>query len=518
MHTIKVHFSWFPAARMSYFTKQRRNYEYDSMNQLVRENLYYGENDSANSTYAYSYDSYGNMLGKYRYAYTTGSIANKLGITVAEYQYTDSQWGDLLTAVTDGTVSTGSKQNSTVSYDEMGNPTRYLGATMTWAGKQLKYWGKSGKYVNFAYNEDGIRTQKNADGILTNYYYNGSLLIGMTVGSGSSTRILRFSYDSSGSVVAVDYSTDNGTTFNTYYYLRNAQNDIVKLIDSSGSTVVEYCYDSWGKLLSTSGSLASTLGKNNPFRYRGYVYDEETGFYYLQSRYYNPEVGRFISSDVLLSTGQGVIGHNAYAYCLNNPVNREDSNGNWSMPNWLKVTIGAVALVGAVALTVATGGGAAAVAVGVAKVVGSVAVSTAVSAGVGYLENGKQGAIDGACNGFMFGSLSACGGAALKYANVHAATTGSPNSMGKAGERMAGIDPSAKRAIRINGRVRIPDELTQTTLKEVKNVKYISNTLQLRDFADYAKITGRTLELWVRPTTKIAKTVIDAGWNIRYLW
>ena len=328
----------------------------------------------------------------------------------------------------------------------------------------------------------------------------------------TTTSKLRFSYDADGKVVAVNY---NG---NYYYYLRNAQSDIVKLIDKTGATVVEYRYDSWGKLLSTSGSLASTLGKNNPFRYRGYVYDEETGFYYLQSRYYNPEVGRFISSDVLLSTGQGVIGHNAYAYCLNNPVNREDSNGNWSMPNWLKVTIGAVALVGAVALTVATGGGAAAVAVGVAKVVDSVAVSTAVSAGVGYLENGKQGAIDGACNGFMFGSLSACGGAALKYSNVHAATTGSPNSMGKAGERMAGIDPSAKRAIRINGRVRIPDELTQTTLKEVKNVKYISNTLQLRDFADYAKITGRTLELWVRPTTKIAKTVIDAGWNIRYLW
>lgn len=106
-----------------------------------------------------------------------------------------SSGSDLLTAVTDGTVSTGLKQNDTVSYDAMGNPTRYLGATMTWAGKQLKYWGKSGKYVNFAYNEDGIRTQKNSDGILTNYYYNGSLLIGMTVGSGSSTNILRFSYD-----------------------------------------------------------------------------------------------------------------------------------------------------------------------------------------------------------------------------------------------------------------------------------------------------------------------------------
>ena len=138
----------------------------------------------------------------------------------------------------------------------------------------------------------------------------------------TTTSKLRFSYDADGKVVAVNY---NG---NYYYYLRNAQSDIVKLIDKTGATVVEYTYDSWGKLLSTSGSLASTLGKNNPFRYRGYVYDEETGFYYLQSRYYNPEVGRFISSDVLLSTGQGVIGHNAYAYCGNNPASRIDTEGD----------------------------------------------------------------------------------------------------------------------------------------------------------------------------------------------
>lgn len=156
--------------------------------------------------------------------------------------------------------------------------------------------------------------------------------------------------------------------------------------------------------------------------------------------------------------------------------------------------------------------------VGVTKIVGSVTLSTAVSAGVGYLQNGKQGAIDGGCNGFMFGSLSACGGAALKYARVHTATTGSPNSMGKAGERMAGIDQSAKQSIQVNGRTRIPDALINTTLKEVKNVKYISNIQQLKDFATYANATGRSLELWVRPTTRVAKTVIDAGWNIRYLW
>ena len=490
---------------------EKYSYVYDSANQLVRENLYYGSGNSSNATITYEYDIWGNLLNKKIYAYTVGTLGTAR--ETVPYAYTNSAWKDQLT----------SYDGESITYDASGNPTNYLGATLVWEGQRLKSYtpkaassGRANSYV-YSYDENGIRTRKTIGNTVTDYYYNGTLLMGTvkttTNSDGSTTTSkLRFSYDANGKVVAVNY---NG---NYYYYLRNAQSDIVKLIDKTGATVVEYRYDSWGKLLSTSGSLASTLGKNNPFRYRGYVYDEETGFYYLQSRYYNPEVGRFISSDVLLSTGQGVLGHNAYAYCLNNPVNREDSNGNWSMPNWLKVTIGAVALVGAVALTVATGGGAAAVAVGVAKVVGSVAVSTAVSAGVGYLENGKQGAIDGACNGFMFGSLSACGGAALKYANVHAATTGSPNSMGKAGERMAGIEPSAKRAIRINGRVRIPDELTQTTLKEVKNVKYISNTLQLRDFADYAKITGRTLELWVRPTTKIAKTVIDAGWNIRYLW
>ena len=135
------------------------------------------------------------------------------------------------------------------------------------------------------------------------------------------TSIQRFSYDADGRVLAVNY---NGTY---YYYLRNAQGDVVKLIDKTGSTVVEYTYDSWGKPLSTSGSLAETFGAEQPFRYRGYVYDEETGWYYLKSRYYNPELGRFISADVYLSTGQGVLGHNAYAYCLNNPVNLSDNMG-----------------------------------------------------------------------------------------------------------------------------------------------------------------------------------------------
>ena len=90
--------------------------------------------------------------------------------------------------------------------------------------------------------------------------------------------------------------------------------------------------------------------------------------------------------------------------------------------------------------------------------------------------------------------------------------------MGQMGEFLAGIDPDEKVPIHINDRTRIPDAITGNQLIEVKNVKYISNTLQLRDFADYAKLTNRSLHLYVRPTTKISKTVLDAGWNIHYLW
>ena len=103
---------------------------------------------------------------------------------------------------------------------------------------------------------------------------------------------------------------------------------MVGLVDKNGNTVVSYTYDSWGKPLSTTGSLASTLGADQPFRYRGYIYDNETGWYYLKSRYYNPTVGRFISADIYLSTGQGVLGHNSYAYCNNNPVNLVDDEGD----------------------------------------------------------------------------------------------------------------------------------------------------------------------------------------------
>ena len=99
------------------------------------------------------------------------------------------------------------------------------------------------------------------------------------------------------------------------------------LVSASGTRVVTYTYDAWGNPLSTTGSLATTLGAQNPLRYRGYVYDTETGLYYLQSRYYNPSWGRFINADEYLSTGQSFFENNVFAYCYCSPVNLTDHTG-----------------------------------------------------------------------------------------------------------------------------------------------------------------------------------------------
>lgn len=289
------------------------SYEYDVANRLIREN-----NGILNQTIVYDYtdELWGNLQSKKIYAYTTAGDLTGLTYTPVPYAYTDTSWGDQLT----------SYAGQTITYDSMGNPLTYRDYTFGWRGKQLTTASNGTNSLTFEYNEDGLRQKKTVNGVDTNYFYNGSVLIGMQRG----TSKFLFSYDASGNVVSVDY---NGTE---YYYLRNAQGDIVKIIDAAGNPVVEYTYDTWGKKVSTTGDLAGTLGLIQPFRYRGYVYDYETGFYYLQSRYYDPTTGRFISADVLLSTGQGVLGHNCYAYCLGNPVNMCDNSG--SAATWSNTT------------------------------------------------------------------------------------------------------------------------------------------------------------------------------------
>jgi RHS repeat-associated protein len=119
-----------------------------------------------------------------------------------------------------------------------------------------------------------------------------------------------------------------------YAYLRNAQNDIVGLIDVTGTQVVSYTYSTWGEVLSVTGSLAGTLGAKNPYRYRGYRLDSETGLYYLQSRYYNHQWGRFLNADKVVAGIGSSIGYSMFTYCGNNPINLADPSGYW--PKWIR--------------------------------------------------------------------------------------------------------------------------------------------------------------------------------------
>ena len=172
-----------------------------------------------------------------------------------------------------------------------------------------------------------VCTQRSNGSATYRYWYNDSgLLLRMEKGN----TVYSFTYDPAGHPVSVTEGND------TYYYILNQQGDVVAIINGNGDFVVEYYYDAWGRLLSTTGTAASTLGLNNPLRYRGYVYDTETGLYYLQSRYYNPTWGRFINADAFLSTGHGALGHNMFAYCNNNPVNFIDPDGTFP---WLVATI-----------------------------------------------------------------------------------------------------------------------------------------------------------------------------------
>ena len=334
---------------------KRTTYTYDSANQLTREN-----NQAAGKTWVWTYDDAGNITSRKEYAYTTGSLGSVL--STVNYTYGDSSWGDLLTGW----------NGKTITSDTIGNMLSDGTWNYTWEhGRELASMSGGGTTWNFTYNADGLRTKRTNGSTTYSYVYNGSRLSQMTVGSNT----LYFAYDASGTPLSVTY---NGTN---YYYATNIQGDVTAILNTSGTAVVQYTYDAWGKLLSTTGSMASVLGVHNPLRYRGYVYDTETGLYYLQSRYYNPAMGRFINADVDASTGHGLLGTNMFAYCANNPVNYTDESGqDW----WHWAAAVAIVVVAAVAV-VATAGGVAGAALAVTAVANGVAVSstaTTVAAGV----------------------------------------------------------------------------------------------------------------------------------------
>ena len=268
-------------------------YTYDAQNQLLKQ-------VGGGKTYTYTYDAAGNIL------------TSSDGTTSHSYTYGNSVWKDLLTAV-DG---------HTISYETgSGNPTGYYNGTswtFGWAeGRRLMSASGGGKSISYTYDSEGLRLSKKVGTTEHKYYYAGGKLMRETWGSNT----LDFFYDAMGTPYAIKY---NGTL---YYYITNLQGDVLHIVNTSGTPVVSYTYSPYGKVLSTTGTLASTLGADNPLRYRSYYYDIDSGLYYLQSRYYDPELGRFINADSYASTGQGIIGHNMFAYCLNNPIGNFDPQG-----------------------------------------------------------------------------------------------------------------------------------------------------------------------------------------------
>ena len=194
---------------------------------------------------------------------------------------------------------------------------------------------------------DGIRTVKTNGSTIHHYTLNGSQIVTETwttkSSSGAETpnHFLVYLYDENGAPVGLQYrsKSDAKNVFYTYYFEKNLQGDIIAIYTENGTKIGSYTYDAWGNCTVSTESGATTSQKRivrtlNPFRYRGYYYDTETGLYYLQSRYYNPQWGRFLNADGYVSTGTGLLGYNMCAYCDNNPVNRIDLTGTFWKELW----------------------------------------------------------------------------------------------------------------------------------------------------------------------------------------
>ena len=280
-------------------------FAYDERNQLIREDL-----ESRNKTVVYDYDQGGNLIFVKEYAYTIKDQAPQEPPVKTETGTYGTAWKDQLM----------SWNGTAMSYDAIGNMLTKGDISYSWTlGRKLSAVN-NGKNIRYEYDHTGARIRKTVDNNVTEYRLAGDLLVA-EVTNGKETS---FVYDSGADLVAMIYEGKY------YFYVKNLQGDIVSIVDESGTAIVNYSYDSWGRLLQIEGRKKDTIGILNPFRYRGYYYDTETGMYYLKNRYYDPEIRRFICADetgticMLLET---VHNKNLYLYCNANPIVRRDENG-----------------------------------------------------------------------------------------------------------------------------------------------------------------------------------------------
>ena len=258
-----------------------------------------------------------------------------------------------------------SYDGQSITYDAIGNPLSYYNGqryTMTWSnGRQLDQTKIGKETINYTYDADGQRRSKTRSGYYTDeYVYYGTQLSTLIRNGVGYKHSLTFIYDDAGQALGFYYDTNlNDSNPGTkYYYVCNAQGDVLQLRDHTNAPVANYYYDAWGKLLGITDANGNAItafnsvAVLNPIRYRGYFYDTETGFYYLNSRYYDPQIGRWISPEPNVDqggfdSGAGFLGYNVYAYCANNPIMFKDETGE-------SITLACVLIFGGIGLL--TGG------------------------------------------------------------------------------------------------------------------------------------------------------------------
>jgi RHS repeat-associated protein len=310
-------------------------YTYDAQGQLATET-------DGSVSRAYAYDTVGNI----RSVTTDGAVIKSFG-------YTNPSWPDLLTSVTaNGTTKDVlyEGQSQTSDLPSSGNPITYYNGkdyTFTWTkGRQLASATVDGKQVSYTYDMSGVRSGKQvyttSNQRTTTYTY--TTLSGKVMRQQWETRnsddtvyqamqSLEFVYDDGNQPFAMIYK--HGQTTELYYYVLNAQGDVIALLNANGALVASYNYGAWGNYSvhdkdGKKNTSTSFIGHINPLRYRGYYYDRETRLYYLQSRYYDFANCRFINADAYATTNAGsFLSCNMFAYCGNNPVNRADQSGTF---------------------------------------------------------------------------------------------------------------------------------------------------------------------------------------------
>ena len=284
---------------------------YDIFNQLTAQMVEIGEEVIISE---YGYDSRGNNVGYYSHNQTTGESLNN-----ASFSYNDKD--EMIQANLNG-------QNYNISYSSEGQPSIYLGWEIGYDMRNICVIENDDNYIEYYYNANGIRIGKSIDNGSTvesvNYILDGNNIIKETH-TGTNNYTIEYYYDSNDNIIGFTY---NGSKF---LYLKNLQNDIIGIIDSSNNIVVKYYYDAYGRVIKSIDTSGINLSSINPFRYRSYYQDNETGWYYLNSRYYNPLTNRFITMDQIefLGASGSVLSYNLYSYCYGNPITQADDDGNF---------------------------------------------------------------------------------------------------------------------------------------------------------------------------------------------